>query len=215
MKSKIYCILIMVITMIAITGCGDDNETIVVKPEIEKITEEAETIARVETEEVEEKASVEEPGKLDEDDYYINGAFCPREYALSLGFTLCDSTYQEDLLTIINGSTKYYVAIGEHCVKLYYEQDGHCFSIKLADNEVSHHEQTTLIGISEREKENSLSYLDNLKTLLATVATSKDIDPNAWSVPITMDVFDCSAKIKDNGFIDTSSFVNINKELSK
>lgn len=227
---KIHSFIISLMVII-LTGCGSTAATTTASettlpPKMEEATV-AETpavdIAATSDEKNDdhEEIAVESSAtnsSVDESTCMVNGIFCPREYALQLGYELCDSTYHEDLMSIVNNSIKYYISIGEHTCIVCYEKDDQCFLVALSDRTAPHRGQTedTLIGISEKAKENSLDYLSNLKTLLVTVATAKDIDPNTWSMPgtpLAMNVFDCSAEFKENGFIDTKSLTNLNKEL--
>lgn len=240
---KIFGFLISLIVLVTLTACDGGNtvveatptppaELVITEPTPEPPapTEEVIEEPTPEPEPIEEPTPEPEPAEpsdeeiiaevLANDEYYEDGAFCPKLYAEAIGYKWYgDYSGEADFSVTVDGIEYFFYLKASNASYNfgYTDGNGKCFGLSVFD--VEELDRNTVIKFKTGDKANfnSDTYVNSVISVMTRVSKTGAADMNSWEIEglsYNYCEYNCEPVFFEDGFIDVGKLTNMDEEKS-
>ena len=245
MGKKIFCSLVSLIMIMSLVACGNNDSVITDSTPVQAapaVTEkpapepEPEPEPEVVTEEIVEEPTPEpteeptpEPAEpteeeivaevLANDEYYEDGAFCPKLYAEAIGYKWYGDYDGEVDMSFVSDGIEYFtffLTSSSSCNIIYTDGEA-CYGFTLFDVDESDRSLTQEMNIGNKVSSYSDLYVKNVVLLLNSITRDGAEDMNTWEfegLTYGFNKYDCQMAYWDDGFGDSSKLTNKDEAVS-
>lgn len=238
---KIFGFLISLIVLVTLTACDGGNTVVEATPTppAELVITEPTPEPPAPTEEVIEEPTpepepIEEPTPepaepsdeeiiaevLANDEYYEDGAFCPKLYAEAIGYKWWADIDGEADYSIIVDDVEYFFFFKTDSAlySIAYTDGDKCYMVTVYDIDEIDRESVIKFKSADRVNFNTERYIGSAVLMLKRVAEYGASDMSSWEYPTDLSYsysqFDCKPGYYDDGFIKYGKFDNLNEANS-